>query len=256
MNELQIFQSEEFGSVRTMQIDGEPWFVGRDVADILGYSNTRDALVKRVDEEDKGVAKCDTLGGAQELTVINESGLYSLILSSKLPAAKRFKRWVTDDILPAIRKHGAYMTPETIEEVLLNPDTIIKIATQLKEERMKRELVEKKNAVLIQQTLAWDKRAFVLAAIRRLAGAMPSYNTNVRYAQAWGRFKKEFLYKHHINLERRLTEMQRTSKHPSQLKLMDALPQEHEDDAVATIIALCEEEKVNIEDLIANINVA
>lgn len=91
------------------------WFVGKDVAEILGYSNTRKALNDHVDDEDKGVTKCDTLGGAQEMTIINESGLYSLILSSKLPKAKEFKRWVTSEVLPSIRKHGAYMTEETLQ---------------------------------------------------------------------------------------------------------------------------------------------
>lgn len=112
MNNLQVFKNEEFGEVRTVVIDNEPWFVGKDVATILGYSNPRDALAKRVDDEDKGVAKCDTLGGAQDLTVINESGLYSLILSSKLPTAKKFKRWVTSEVLPAIRKTGSYGKPK------------------------------------------------------------------------------------------------------------------------------------------------
>ena len=108
MNQLEIFKNREFGEIRTVTIDGEPWFVGRDVAEILGYSNPRDALAKHVDDEDKGVAKCDTLGGIQDLTIINESGLYSLILSSKMPTAKRFKRWVTSEVLPQIRKTGSY----------------------------------------------------------------------------------------------------------------------------------------------------
>lgn len=108
MNELKIFENEEFGQIRMIMIDKEPYFVGKDVAEILGYSNPRDALVKHVDDEDKGVAKCDTPGGTQKLTIINESGLYSLILSSKLPTAKQFKRWVTSEVLPAIRKQGYY----------------------------------------------------------------------------------------------------------------------------------------------------
>ena len=108
MNNIQVFNNEELGCIRTVMINDQPWFVGKDIAVALGYSNTRDALAKRVDAEDKGVAKCDTLGGTQELAVINESGLYSLILSSKLPIAKKFKRWVTSEVLPAIRKTGHY----------------------------------------------------------------------------------------------------------------------------------------------------
>lgn len=100
MEAVEVFRNSEFGEIRTVVINNEPCFVGKDVAVILGYSNPRDAISKHVDEEDKGVAKCDTRGGKQELTVINESGLYSLILSSKLDSAKRFKRWVTGEVLP------------------------------------------------------------------------------------------------------------------------------------------------------------
>ena len=110
MNQLKVFANPTFGSIRTLNIDGEPWFVGKDVADILGYTNPRDALAKHVDDEDKNtVAICDGTPGNPNTTVINESGLYSLVLSSKLPTAKKFKRWVTSEVLPAIRKHGGYV---------------------------------------------------------------------------------------------------------------------------------------------------
>ena len=108
MNEVKIFNSREFGDVRTVTINGEPWFVGKDVAEALGYSNSRDALTKHVCSEDKGVAECDTLGGKQKLGIINESGLYALIFGSKLESAQRFKHWVTSEVLPAIRKTGGY----------------------------------------------------------------------------------------------------------------------------------------------------
>lgn len=110
-NNIVAFKYEE-QQVRTIEKNGEPWFVGKDVAEILGYTNPRKAIIDHVDDEDKGVTKCDTLGGAQELTIINESGLYSLILSSKLPTAKEFKHWVTSEVLPSIRKTGEYkITP-------------------------------------------------------------------------------------------------------------------------------------------------
>lgn len=153
--ELQIFNNTEFGSVRTININGEPRFVGKDVAEILGYSNPRDALAKRVDDEDKGVAKCDTLGGVQELTVINESGLYSLILSSKLPKAKKFKHWVTSEVLPAIRKHGVY----AVDEVLNNPDMLISALQELKTEREKRKMLEETAAVQRQQITEMQPKA-------------------------------------------------------------------------------------------------
>lgn len=133
--QLQVFKKEEFGQVRVLEKDEKPWFVGKDIAESLGYKNPSDALLKHVDEEDKALAKCDTLGGTQEMIIINDSGLYCLILSSKLPNAKKFKKWVTSEVLPSIQKHGAYMSPQKIEEVLLNPDIIINLATKLKEEQ-------------------------------------------------------------------------------------------------------------------------
>ncbi len=118
MSEIQIFKNEEFGSVRTVEIDGEPWFVGKDITGILGYSNSRKAIGDHVDDEDKGVTKCDTLGGVQEMAIVNESGLYSLILRSNLPSAKKFKHWVTSEVLPAIRKTGSYNMPQTFADAL------------------------------------------------------------------------------------------------------------------------------------------
>lgn len=118
MSEIKNFTNEEFGTVRTVVINNEPYFVGKDVAEVLGYSEPRSAISKKVDEEDRGVAKMETPSGIQEMTCINESGLYSLILSSKLPSAKKFKRWVTSEVLPAIRKTGGYHLPSTYKEAL------------------------------------------------------------------------------------------------------------------------------------------
>lgn len=132
--------------VRTVVRDGEPWFVGKDVADILGYSDTAQAVRKRIDDEDKGVVEMTTPGGKQNMIVINESGLYSLILSSKLPTAKAFKRWVTFEVLPTIRKHGAYMDTDIIEKSLADPDFLIQLATTLKEEKQRRMEAEAKIA--------------------------------------------------------------------------------------------------------------
>ena len=142
MEEIKTFNSPDFGSIRIVVMGTEPWFVGKDVAEILGYSNTRDALAKHVDSEDKADVAIHDGRQNRYMSVINESGLYSLVLSSKLPTAKKFKRWVTSEVLPSIRKNGGYLTPEKVEEVLSNPDTIIKLATDLKEERAKRKEAE------------------------------------------------------------------------------------------------------------------
>lgn len=136
-NELKVFENEQFGNVCVIVEDAEPRFVGREVATILGYTNPMKAIRDHVDDEDKGVNDLFTPGGKQKVITINESGLYSLIISSKLPEAKSFKRWVTHDVLPSIRKHGAYAEEEVVDKMLADPDYAIKLFTTLKEERDK-----------------------------------------------------------------------------------------------------------------------
>ncbi|MCP1286277.1 phage antirepressor [Mammaliicoccus sciuri] len=142
MQELQFF-SFDSNEVRTVVVNEEPYFVGKDVAEILGYAKARNAIAKHVDDEDKKDAPIQgTLGGIQQMTIINESGLYSLIFSSKLDSAKRFKRWVTSEILPAIRKHGIYAIDSVIEQTMKNPDYIITVLTEFKKERESRLVAE------------------------------------------------------------------------------------------------------------------
>ena len=149
MEELKVFENAEFGSVRTTTVNGEIMFVGKDVAGILGYSNPRKALADHVDEDDKtdGVTIRDSIGREQSPVFINESGLYSLILRSQLPKARQFKRWVTSEVLPAIRRHGMYAT----EELIANPDLAIAAFQALKAEREKRIALEEAVAVQAQQ---------------------------------------------------------------------------------------------------------
>ena len=157
-SELKIFENPEFGSIRTVEMDGEPWFVGKDVATALGYKNTRVALQNDVDEEDKGVTKVTTSGGMQNAIIINESGLYALVFGSNLPKAKEFKHWVTSEVLPSIRKHGMYAT----EELLANPDFAIKVFNELKAEREKRQALETEVKVKEHQ-IEQDKPKVVFA---------------------------------------------------------------------------------------------
>lgn len=119
MNELQVFKNQEFGSVRTLVVNDEPWFVGKDIAESLGYTATEKAIRTHIDGDDKGVTEMDTPGGKQKVVIINESGLYSLVLSSKLPSAKKFKRWVTSEVLPALRKTGQYQVKELSGQELM-----------------------------------------------------------------------------------------------------------------------------------------
>jgi len=141
MNQLQIFQNPEFGTVRTVEIDGEAWLVGKDVAQALGYNNTRDALARHVDSEDRNtVVNPDGKQGNPNMTIINESGLYSLVLSSKLPTARKFRHWVTSEVLPSIRRHGLYAA----DELLNNPDLMIQAMEALKSERAKNQQLTEK----------------------------------------------------------------------------------------------------------------
>lgn len=142
MNELQTFTSAAFGSVRIIDKAGQPWFVGKDVAVALGYSNPQKAIREHVRDAHKGVNEMDTPGGKQQLAIIDEAGLYRLVMRAKTEKAEAFQEWVTGEVLPAIRKHGGYLTPDKIEQALTDPDTIIKLATTLKEERAARQQAE------------------------------------------------------------------------------------------------------------------
>lgn len=161
MNDLQIFNHPDFGEVRTVTIDDEPWFVGKDVAQVLGYQNPSKAILDHVDAEDKLNNDSLLSLGQRGGWLINESGLYSLILSSKLPGAKEFKRWVTSEILPSIRKHGAYMTPETLQAAILNPDTMIQLCQQLKNEQEKnRELSVTNSRLTVENQIMQPKAEY------------------------------------------------------------------------------------------------
>ncbi|MCE5456909.1 phage antirepressor [Staphylococcus pseudintermedius] len=156
MQELQTFNFEEL-PVRTLTINDEAYFVGKDIAEILGYSKARNAIAKHVDFEDKKDAPIQgPLGGTQKMTIINESGLYSLIFSSKLESAKRFKRWVTSEVLPAIRKHGIYATDSVIEQTIQNPDYIIHVLTEFKKEREGRLVAEQQVKELKPKATYYD----------------------------------------------------------------------------------------------------
>jgi len=150
MNELKVFNFNDL-EVRTMIVNNEPWWVAKDVCDILEISNSRDAL-SRLDADEKGVVLTDTPGGKQKMQFVNESGLYSLIMASRKPEAKAFKKWVTSEVLPSIRKNGMYATEVTVEKMLNDPDFAIELLTTLKEERAKRIEVEKTNTILMHVT--------------------------------------------------------------------------------------------------------
>lgn len=173
MHNLKIFENSEFGEIRIVPINNEPWFIGSEIAKILSYTNPSKAIRDHVDPEEKLTERIVLAGQGRDVTLINESGLYSLILSSKLPTAKRFKRWVTSEVLPSIRKHGAYLTEQKVEEILTNPDTIIKLATQLKEEREARKQAEALNEsnrpkVIFAEAVSTSKDGILVGMLAKL----------------------------------------------------------------------------------------
>ncbi len=166
VDEMQVFKNLEFGQVRVAEIDGEPWFVGKDIAEILGYENATKAIRDHVDEEDRriGVQNVtlsveDTLGRQKYPTWINEPGLYSLVFHSRLPVAKRFKRWVTKEVLPSIRKHGVYVTNRTLDQMINDPASSLQLMMELKEEREKCTALETTVAVQTQQIAEMQPKA-------------------------------------------------------------------------------------------------
>lgn len=165
--ELQVFTNQQFGQIRVVAQDGEPWFVGKDVADVLGYKNPRKAMIDHVDEEDKGVTKCDTLGGKQNTVTINESGLYSLILSSKLPTAKKFKHWVTSDVIPSIRKSGGYIAQqETMTDAELMAKALLVAQRQI--EDRERVIEEMKPAKIFADAVCASEQTILVGDLAKL----------------------------------------------------------------------------------------
>lgn len=199
MQEIRVFESAEFGAVRVAEIDGEPWFIAADVCRALDVKNGRDA-VSRLDDDEKGVALTDTLGGRQEMAAVSEAGLYALVLSSRKPEAKAFKRWVTHDVLPSIRKHGAYMTEEILQKTLENPDFLIGLATQLKEEREKRLAAELDKAVLGQQIAELRPKASYYDLILQCASLLSVTEISKDYGMSAKAFNKK-LHELHIQYQ-------------------------------------------------------
>lgn len=156
-SEIMLFRHEQFGEIRTLNIDGEPWFVGKDITSVLGYSNSSKALIDHVDEEDKlnnvSLSSLGQRGG----WLINESGMYSLILSSKLPSAKAFKHWVTAEVLPSIRRNGAYLTAEMLHKTMSDPRELAKLLNTLADEQEKRQKLEEENAFLTVKARYYDQ---------------------------------------------------------------------------------------------------
>jgi prophage antirepressor-like protein len=230
MNELQIFKNEAFGEIRTLSIDNEPWFVAKDVAVALGYSNPRDAFSKHVDKEDKSSVAIHDGSQNRNMAIINESGLYSLVLSSKLESAKQFKRWVTHDVLPTIRKTGGYVSNEDLFINIYLPfadeqtkglfqNTLVTIRQQNELIQKQKKALEHKEDVIVGLT-----ENISLAEKRQRISQIIRYNTKdiSAIAKKWALFYSEFEKKYHVNLSVRLQNSQNKFK-PKLKNLLDVI---------------------------------
>ena len=195
MNEITVFNNDEFGSIRTVTIENEPWFVGKDVAEVLGYQNGSRDINRHVDDEDKLCTKIEYAGQKREVTIINESGLYSLIMSSKLPTAKKFKRWVTSEVLPSIRKTGSYGKPMSQLEIAQYSINL------LIEQERKMKALEAQQGEQVKRLDIIDSRLEVLNGVHieetgrdRLNAMVRAYvvKKGIGYAEGWKDFKKMY----------------------------------------------------------------
>lgn len=257
ISNIEIFKNVEFGSVRAFSIDGEPYFIGKDVAEILGYSNPNEALQDHVDEEDKLNSK--TLSsfkldlGQRGGWLINESGLYSVILSSKLSTAKKFKRWVTSEVLPTIRKTGGYINNVDLvvntyfSDVPDEQKSLVKgLLVNIEEKQKKIVSLNNENDLLAQKNLEWADRPLINSLVRAYASSIGDFG------KAWNNFKKELLYKHGINLNSRITNYLNTTGKKTKPKTLDMIDDSELANAISTAVSLCRENNVEIDDLLNN----
>lgn len=244
MEELRIFENPSFGSVRTLERDGEPWFVAVDVCRALEINQAGRAC-ERLDDDEKGVNLIHTLGGDQELIIVSEPGLYSLVLGSRKPEAKAFKRWIVHDVIPSIRKHGAYMTPDKLTETLTRPESVIELLQALVNEQTRVKELTSTNAALAAEANTWEPRM----VLNRLARAYAGKKYGGMTGAGWKVFYDRLLYKGHINLESR-----RTRANGKARPLLDFIHPDEWPQAVKIMTALCEEAGINTGKLLTSEN--
>lgn len=248
---LKSFISQEFGTVRVIILNDKPWFVAVDVCKALDIGNPSQAI-SRLDDDEKVTLTTNEghsgkLGGAQMQNAISEAGLYSLILKSRKPEAKKFKRWITHEVIPSIERHGAYIEPQTLEKMICSPEFGIRLLTAIKEEREKNQKImqenEKLNLVnqgLARQAATWKNKAVLNALIRNLACS--AFNRNYRYA--YNAFYKELSYKKGISLKQRAGDM----------KAIDKINENEWDDVFEVAVALCERNGIDISKVVNEVN--
>lgn len=249
MQELKIFNNSEFGNIRTVEIDGKPYFVGKDVANALGYSNPRDAISRHC----KGVVKHDSFKeGGQLIALISEGDMYRLITHSKLESAERFESWVFDEVLPTIRKTGGYLNNTDLfintyfDDIPEEQKNLVRTCLVSIEEKQKKiNNLQKENDLLSQKVLQWADRPLINSIVRAYAHSL--YGD---FRKAWTDFKKELLYQHSINLNSRITSYLNQTGKKTKPKTLDMIDDSELQKALSTAVALCRDNDVDISEII------
>ena len=245
MEDLRIFENPSFGSVRTLERDGEPWFIAVDVCRALEISNPSDA-VKRLEADEQALVSIEGISrGNDNARIINEPGLYSLVLGSRKPEAKAFKRWIVHDVIPSIRKHGAYMTPDKLTETLTRPESVIELLQALVNEQTRVKELTSTNAALAAEANTWEPRM----VLNRLARAYAGKKYGGMTGAGWKVFYDRLLYKGHINLESRMTRANGKAR-----PLLDFIHADEWPQAIKIMAALCEEAGINTGKLLTSEN--
>lgn len=246
--DILTFTNTEFGSIRVMEIDGQPWFIGKDVAESLGYTNTQKAIRDHIDDDDKLTERIVLSGQNRNVVLINESGMYSLIMSSKLPTAKQFKRWVTSEVLPCVRKNGGYIAgQEELTETELMAKAIL-VAQKALEDREKRILeLSTANQAMAEKINTWDRKSAINALIRTYAARCLSGD----FKSAFADFYRQFDYKYHTRLKNRRDNCGKKSG-----SLLNMMSDSEVDDALKLAVAICEGRGINAGAVINEVNLA
>lgn len=251
---IKVFSNETFGNVRVVMNDGEPWFIAADVCKALELDQVSNSI-RKLDEDEKALISIKGISrGNDQVWILNESGLYSLVLGSRKPEAKAFKRWITHEVIPSIRKHGVYMTDEAIEKFLNNPDNMIKLLKAFKQEKDARIQAENKvnqlsdlNSVLASENMEWTDFSIINAMVRKYA--IERRQGKISYG--WSDFYKEILYNCGINLKARHTNW--CAKNPKKkIAIYRMLTDEEMQKAIVIFASMCENNGVDVGDIISN----
>ena len=245
MEDLRIFENPSFGSVRTLERDGEPWFIAVDVCRALDIEQVTNTM-KRLDDDEQALISIKGISrGNDEVRIVNEPGLYSLVLGSRKPEANACKRWIVHDVIPSIRKHGAYMTPDKLTETLTRPESVIELLQALVNEQTRVKELTSTNAALAAEANTWEPRM----VLNRLARAYAGKKYGGMTGAGWKVFYDRLLYKGHINLESR-----RTRANGKARPLLDFIHPDEWPQAVKIMAALCEEAGINTGKLLTSEN--